>query len=108
MENPRLLTITLADANTSYQLSALLTALDSEIAGPFLRCRRLVLQADVNGGGTRFYVGNSDLTGTNRGIELVATQAVLYESEADLINLTDIYVRVNAATQIMNVAIQWA
>ncbi len=108
MENPRLITITMPAADTNGQLSTLLADQDVRFADPFLRCRRVSIQADVDGGGTRFFVGNSGLSGTNRGVELVATQAVLYEAESDLIMLTDIYVRANASGQFMNVAVQWA
>ena len=108
--NPRGFTITLTLADTSYKLSDLIFIVDPDIQGHHLQVQRLTLQADFNAGGTRFYVGNSDLTGTNRGVELVATQVVLYEapySPPELLHLEQIYVRANAAGKMMNVFIQW-
>jgi len=108
MTNPRFLTIDLADANTSYSLLTLLQAADTLFDDiTFQSCRRLTLQADFDAGATRFFIGNSDLSATVFGVELVATQVVLYEDDGDTINLGQIYVRANAATQIMHIVVQF-
>lgn len=108
INNPRMLTLPITNANQNYQISALMTAVDSSLVRPFLACRRIVIQADVSAGGTKFKLGNSDLSETNRGTEFYATQAVLYEHESDTIDLTTLYVRADAAGKSINVSIQWA
>jgi hypothetical protein len=107
--NPRGLTITLANADTSYNLLTLIQAVDAEITGVFSKCRRITLQAELDAADARFYVGNSDLTGINRAVELFATQSVLYESEdvSASIDLNRMFVRSDKAAKTMNVALQW-
>lgn len=108
MYNPRLLTLTLTNANTNYQLNALLAAADTELgASPFQSARRIVIQADLDAGATSFKIGNTDLSATNFGCEFLASQSVLYEDDNDTIVLSEIWLRTDAAGKKINVAIQF-
>lgn len=52
---PYMDTITLTNANQVYQLFALLSAADSSLVRP---AQALLIQADLNAGSARFYIGD--------------------------------------------------
>jgi hypothetical protein len=106
-ETPVLKTITLTNANTNYQLSALLNALDGDIAHNPLssRCTYLQLQFDVNAGSDVLLIGNADLSATNFGVQLVGTQAWPVQSmDSNLIRLDQIYLRCTGPSRVVYVA----
>lgn len=100
-------TVTLAVANVSYQLSALCSALPDLIRpkfGTVPKCEYLSIQADVDGGGTKYYIGNQDFGPGSFGLQLIATQAWQVQSMgANLIRLDQIYVMCDTAPAYMNV-----
>lgn len=100
-------TLILTNQNQAYQLSALLTNVGVN-APQFTRvavCKFLTLQADPDGGGARFYVGNSSVSSTNYGAVIFATQVYpLYAHDANLIRLDQIYVLCDTAGLKMNVS----
>ena len=109
MVNPRGLSVTLTNANTSYSLLTLLQTADAGFTDlpneGSARCQIVTLQADLNAGGARFYIGNSGLTGAIMGSELVAGQAISigFYSGLNPILLSSIYVRSDTAGVRMNV-----
>jgi len=108
VENPRFLSVTLTTANTNYNLLTLLQAVDTEFNdSPYQRCRRLAIQADFDAGAARFFVGNTDMTGSIFGVEIVATQSVLYEDEQDTIILNHVFLRCDTDSQPMHVTVQF-
>lgn len=106
-ETPILKTVTLTAANTNYQLSALLAALDADIVGQVGqgRCQYLQLQFDMNAGADLLRIGNVDLSDTNFGVVLVGTQAWQMQSvETNLIRTDQIYLRSNGPSHVVYVA----
>lgn len=106
-ETPILKSVTLPLAGTNYQLSSLLAALDPDIVGQIGqgRCQYLQLQFDVNAGADVLRIGNSDLSDTNFGVQLVATQAWPVQSmETNLIRTDQIYLRCSGAARKVYVA----
>ena len=101
-------TFTLTTAATAYRLSDLLAAATNPPRVPAngpMRAQFLTIQADVNAGGARFYVGNSDVSSTNKGWELVATQVLpIYSMDSNLISLNDIYITSNTNSVKINVS----
>jgi hypothetical protein len=106
-ETPTLKTVTLTNANTNYQLSALLAAIDPDIIGIVGkgRCQYLQLQFDINAGADLLFIGNADISGTNFGVCLVGTQAwPMHSMENNLIRTDQIYLRSNGAGHVVYVA----
>ena len=100
-------TITLAVANVSYELASLLSALPDvirPILGAKPRCEYLSVQADADGQGTKYYIGNQDMGPTSFGLQLVATQAWQVQSMgANLIRLDHVHVMCDSAPAYMNI-----
>lgn len=100
-------TITIVAPNVPYQLSALLSGLADAVKpkfGTVPRAQFVALQANPDGAGTKFYIGNESLSATNYGVLIYATQVwPIYSMEGNLVRLDHIYVMANAETQIMNV-----
>ncbi len=108
MENPRMLSVTLTDADTNYQLSVLLTTADSEFGGrAYQICQKLVLQGAVGAGGSIFRAGNSDLSDIFNGSEFLSGQSIPWDSGSNMgvIDLAQIYVRCTIAAQRLNVQV---
>ena len=88
-------TLTLTTANTAYQLSALLDALIGDNRPLFIHSRStqfVAIQADVDAGAAKLYIGNSNLSSTNCGVIIYATQVwPIYSMESNLIHLEQIY-----------------
>lgn len=104
---PTLVTVTLTLANTNYKLADLLAAIDPDIIGTLTkgRCQYLQLQFDINAGADSLYIGNANLSPTNCGVILVATQAWPVQSlENNLIRTDQIYLRSNGAGHVVYVA----
>ncbi len=102
--------LTLTSNAVAYQLSALILASTNPPLSPpasgVLRAQFLSIQADVNGGGARYYIGNDDVSSTNRGWELVATSNPIVQSmDSNLIRLDQIYIKSDTNTAVINVVI---
>ena len=103
--NPFLKTVTLTAANTNYSLLTLMQALDPGQTG---RLCKLTIQSDSGNGAANLYIGNEDLSGTNYGSHLVASQAVVFETVSmNLVNASQIYLRSDTnATKVNILALQ--
>lgn len=110
MENPRGLTVTLTDASTNYLLLTLLQALDTDFNSPaYQSCRYLCVQVDVNEGADVVSWGNVDLSSTNTGRQLVATQFIeIFGGPGDTIALGTFYLRTTVAGTKVNVTVEFA
>lgn len=109
MVNPRLVSITLTTQDTNYRLSTLLEAVDSTFGTTAYRsCRMLRIQVDINEGPDVVSIGNSDISATNKGRQLVATQYVEYSGAGDIVTLDQIYLRTTVAATILNVEVLYA
>ena len=102
-------TVTLALANTAYQLSALLNALSDAVRPQFAsndipRTQHIAIQANPdNATGAKYYIGNPGLTTTHYGVMLYASQTFpIYSMEANLIRLDHIYLLCDTAGETMN------
>lgn len=92
--NPWLKTLQLPLANTNYNLLTLMKAVDATVP---IRAQYLQIQFDVDGGGARLRIGNDDVSNTNYGILLFATQAHSMWHDANSINLDQYYLRSDTA-----------
>ena len=108
--HPWMGSLTLTDADTNYSIRELVDALDASIvpsnaSGRNMVVQWLAIQLDVGAGGARLYIGNpNNLSGTNCGVELVATQVwSIWSMPTNLVNVDDIYVRSNTAGVRINV-----
>ena len=100
---PALLSVTLTAANTNYSLLALLRAIDADFPA---KAQMVQIQHDPAAGADLLWIGNEDMSATNHGVELVATQAFPINSlDSNLINLGDIWLRSDGAGKRINVAI---
>ena len=98
---PDFRTVTLTAANTNYQLSALLEALDADIP---VKCAQIGLQFDSGAGADACLVGNSDLSATVFGRRLLATQAFdMGPVESNLLRTDQIWLRSNGAAHTVHV-----
>lgn len=108
--NPWMGRVTLTNANTAYQISALFTGMaDAQQPQFFLRgawkVKYISLQADINAGAAIFYLGNETLTTSNYGIALVGGQAwQAYFLDAPL-SLDDLWVGCDTAGQKISLAV---
>ena len=100
-------TVTITLANTAYQLSTLVFAATNPPLTPatgVLRCEFLSIQADVDAGGARFFIGNSDVSSTNMGYELVATgNPSPMSMTSNLVRLDQIYVMSDTESTKLNI-----
>ena len=100
-------TLTLASANTPYQLTALLNALSDSAKPLFLNsytAQFVAIQADPDAGAAKFYIGNAAMSSSNYGVLIYPTQVwPIYSMESNLIQLKDIYVMCDTANKIINV-----
>lgn len=109
IENPRFLTVTLALADTTYNLLTLLKAADTEFnESVYQSVRRLVVQGHFDAAGTRYKIGNAaDLSDVNFGAEFQASQSLSYEDDGDTIILDHIGLRATIAASPVHVALQF-
>lgn len=110
MQNPRLLSVTLTAGSTPVQLSAILATADSGFSDAANQKGIQALNIQVPTGGTTTYVGNSDVSATNHGAELIAMGSVRYPigSGFGLIDVTQIYLWSTNATQRLNVEVMFS
>lgn len=102
--------VTLTDAYTPYQLSALMAALSyAPKVGSPPRAQYLTIQADWGAGAANFYVGGPDMTGAGStadafGSQIVATQTLPFgDRDGNLVRIDHIYVMSDTAGVKMNV-----
>lgn len=98
-------TVTLPNASQNYQLQTLVTALDASLnrQGP-TRCTFLQLQLDKDAGGANLFIGNQNMTSTDYGTSLVATQAKSWPPmESNLLRLDHIYLRTDTPGVLVHV-----
>lgn len=101
--NPFLKSVTLTAASTNYNLLTLIQALEPGQTG---RCCKLAIQNDTGNGAAHLFVGNEDVSGTNFGANLVATQVLDFETVGmNLINASDIWLRSDTASIKVNIAL---
>lgn len=84
--------ITLTTANTAYQLTTQLRAKDAAQFTPqeVIRFLWLTIQVDKTAGAANVYIGNSNVSPTEYGWNLVATQSVsIPSSESNLLIAND-------------------
>lgn len=99
--NPYMKRYTLTNANQNYELSTLMRNVDSHAPRTF---HKLQIQAQVTGS-QLFRIGNFDLSDTNCGVELYASQAFGVEAPTNSISGEGIYLRCNAAGKYVNVVV---
>lgn len=103
--SPLMRSITLTNANQNYNLYTLLTAVDTSFVLQH-RCQALELQSDNSNGGANLYIGDPDhLSATDKGVQLVASQAFTLSMESNLIRLDDIALRSDTASILVNVTV---
>lgn len=105
--SPRMLTVTLTASGTVYQLATLLAAADPDLGRlSVMRAQQLSLQVDKGAGAANVQVGNADITSTNFGFNLVATQMLSFPSmSANLIRLDNIYLLSDTNSVAIHVAL---
>jgi hypothetical protein len=81
--------VQLATRDTNYQLSQLLSS--DPTAPP--RFHKIQIQADVDGGAARFRIGNQNLSDTNYGVMIFATQAFGVEADTNSMASTEFWIR---------------
>jgi hypothetical protein len=87
---------------TALQLSALIAAIDPNFP---TRCVLVRIELDLSNAGT-LYVGNSDVSATNCGFKLVATQSANFAVfDSGLVLTTDIWLRASQAAQQVNITV---
>jgi hypothetical protein len=101
--------VTLDTANTVYQLSTLLAAIqDSKrpSVGTPARCQYLSIQADPDGQSAKYYIGNhSGMSAGDYGIYLIATQAwQVHSMDSNLIRLDHVFLMSDTASAKMSIA----
>jgi hypothetical protein len=90
--NPWGNTLNLASNAVAYNLFALIQAADVTVKYP--QCCKLSIQLDPAAGAGKLYIGNSDVSSSNRGTELVAGQAKEFEGiEQNLYSLQNVWLR---------------
>jgi hypothetical protein len=100
--NPWSKTLTLATANVAYSLLSLIQAVDPSVK--YSQCCKLAIQEDGSMGGAKLRIGNSDISATNCGVSLLASQAQLFEGmDLNLYSLLDIYLMSDTNTCLVNV-----
>ena len=95
----------LTTSGTTYNLYALLTAIDPKLPR---HCQACQIQLDVGAGGARLYISNPDAANpaVDNGAELVASQAYSIPSlSSNLIVLDDVVVESNSNNTRINVTI---
>jgi hypothetical protein len=92
--SPWLGTLHLTTANTPYQLTTLLQAKDSvQFPSNYaIRCLWLTIQVDPDAGSGTIYIGNSNVSTTEYGWLVVATQTISLPSvESNLVTANDLW-----------------
>lgn len=101
--NPWAKTLNLALAANAYNLYDLIQAADVTVKYP--QCCKLQIQLDPGAGAGKLYIGNSDVSSTNRGTELVAGQSKEYEGiEQNLYSLQNVWLRGSANDMDVNIS----
>jgi hypothetical protein len=99
--NPFLKSVTLAAANTNYNLLTLMQARDANAPS---RCSKLNIQLDPGAGGALLFVGNDDISATNYGAALYAGQVKVWETgQVNNLVLNQIYLRCATAGVQVNI-----
>jgi len=95
----------LANAEQNYNLLTLMRALDPRVPS---NVEAIQIQFDVDGGGARLRIGNGDLSDTNFGVLLFASQAFTLEpgSGANALPLGDIFLRCDTASLYVSVTMK--
>lgn len=107
-KSPWCATLTLTTASTAYQLRALILASTNPPLTPPspspLIAEFLSIQVDPGAGGAKVFIGNSDVSATNRGYEIVAAQGINpLQFTSNLINLDQIYLMADTNATKVNV-----
>ena len=101
--NPKMLSVVITPINTAKQLSALIAAADSKFT---LRLSSLWIQMDIASTGN-VYVGNSAVTATNCGYNLVPGASVtIVPGVNGMILATDVYFYCTVNNAQMNIIAQ--
>lgn len=102
MRSPWMRSLTLASANTNYNLFTLMQARDTGIQRHVQSCQ---IQFDISAGAANLYIGDASLlSATDLGVQLVASQAFSIPSlSSNLIVLDDIAVRSDTSGVRVNV-----
>ena len=88
--NPWSESITLGSSGTAVNLFAAIQALDVTVKYP--QCCKIQIQLDPGAGGAKLFGGNSDVSSTNHGWEIVAGQIKNWEAlQQNLYNLQQIW-----------------
>jgi hypothetical protein len=100
-------TITLPLKNTAYQLSERLQALSPTQKPPFdlsTGMQFLSIQPNENGDETQYFIGNSNVSATFKGVMLFAAQVYpMYSMGSNIIRADHIYIMATADNQPINV-----
>ena len=94
--------LSLTSHTQKYNLWTLMQALDNTLKSS--HCSKLQIQYDKGAAGANLFIGNDDLTTSNYGVSLVASQAFGIEEVAlNVINLEQIYLQSDTDTQTIHV-----
>jgi len=96
--------VAIADTNP-HNLLALLQAVDSSLNGVLQGCQTLKIQASVLNGSNAVYIGDSHISTSRFGYELLTHDQVPYSLIAYNCPLSAIWVLASAATVYLNVEI---
>lgn len=96
-------TVTLAAANTNYNLLALVQAIEANCPGT---CGELCLQSPKANAAAMIYVGDGKLAGTTRaGYELNSGDSRTYRAERNSVHVGSQYVRTDTPGALLNVEV---
>jgi len=106
--NPWLKTLNLLQ-NTPQQLSALIQAKDPSMMGIIsrnVRCQFIQIQFNVDAGAARLRIGNDDVSSSNYGVLLFASQAhTIYPGDVNSLQLDQIWLLCDTANEFVTVEI---
>ena len=99
--NPWMKAVTLTLANTNYNLYSLMQGIETNAPE---RCHKLQLQADPSAtSSSQTRIGNADLSDTNYGVLLFATQAFGIESQTNSVVCSEFWLRCNLAGKTVSI-----
>ena len=101
---PTMHTVTLAAANTEYNLDTLLRAIDPTLPN---RCLAVQIQFDSNAGADWLHIGNpGGQAADDAGVELFASQAFTVQStESNIVMLTSVALWSNGAGHLVRATV---
>lgn len=79
------LTVTLTTHGKAYNLYTLIKASFPNAAGA---CRELTVTSDAGNGSDKVYIGGNDVTSSNFGIQLSASQSTTFRSDQNNVSIT--------------------